>query len=478
MKIWKNFCLFPLIFASLSAGCGSGTKTTTPTPSAPIYQTITVDGDLGFLQTTLLPWANLEKPRSGIQLEIAPPGQGDIQVGRVWNLVSGATQNQLALPSDDLISSRNPLRFDDFLPWVRQRFLVWDRQVFGLPLAGDGWVCLYRKDWLNQAVQKKGLSKLPSLDTWEDYLSAARLMAEANLGPTPGKILSSPGESAKEWEDQFLWIHSGYSARAIGSEEKKDGFSENELFGYLYNVSNGEFQPGKAASAKAAKIWLELNGLRVSPTKGITPIDEFLQGKAGLGIYPLQAVARLQSAGLVEKVGILPVPGASQYSNAKGDLEASNHPNRRPVLGSRIVLGMVRKSCQNPEAAWRLLADFSAPLGEKWALGENTAGISRNDQALRMRFDRFDLDVAKTNDLKEILKDEVLHPKIQNPAMYPRRADSLVRSEKLKQALEGLRDETTVKAFPDQWKASIDSLEKLSDSDRRRLARLSAGLIP
>lgn len=458
-------------------GCGSGNTTTKLAPSAPIYQTLTVDGDEGFIQTTLLPWANLEKPRSGIQLEIAPPGKGDIQIGRAWDLVSGANQNQLAIPSDDLISSRNPLRFDDFLPWVRQRFLVWDRQVLGLPLAGDGWVCLYRKDWLSQAAQKKGL-KTPTIDTWDEYLAAARLMAEANFGPIPGKVLSSAGESAKEWEDQFLWIHSGYSARAIGSEEKKDAFSENDLFGYLYNVANGEFQPGKAASVQAAKIWLEMTALRVPPTKGISPIGEFLQGKAGMGIYPLQAVAKLQSAGLAESVGILPVPGASQYSNAKGVLEASNRPNRRPVLGSRLILGMVRKSSQNPEAAWRLLADFSAPLGEKWALGENTAGISRNDQALRMRFDRFDLDAARTNELKEILKDEVLHPRIQNPVMYPRRADSLVRSEKLKQALEGLRDEASAQAFPDQWKASIDSLEKLSESDRRRLVRLSAGLIP
>lgn len=466
------------ILICLTPGCAEKTKSTSSSSTSPSYQTLTVEWDDSVDKDEFLAWANFEKVRSGVVLEQAPRGQGDLFLGRPWNLVEEVRKGQLAPVAEELIQSRGALRFDDFLPWIRQRILVWDRQAYALPLYGDGWVCLYRKDWLNEAAKKKGLSSAPAMNYWEEFIAAAQLLADAGVTGSPGKSVASLGKSALEWEEQFLWIHAGFSSRAIGSEEKKELFGDNELFGYLYDLKTGDFQPGRVATAEAVKIWVELAKLRVDPKSAANSIDEFLAGQSAIGIFPLPAVARLRASGLIDQVGIAPVPGTKRYANAKGALELANRPNRRPLLGGRLVLGMVRKSSTQQDLAWGLLARAAAPLGERWALGTATAGVTRTDQVLRMRWDRFDLDIANTSTFRDILRDDALHPKIQNPAMYPRRFDAPLRAEKLQVLLAALKPGDPPERLAEDWKKAVDGSVSLPEPERKRVARLCAGLIP
>lgn len=478
MKIWQGWTIVIALSIPLSLGCQGEEKPLQASPNLPSKQVLRVEWRSQEAKRAFEPWAKLESGRTGIQLETAGEGQADILIGSPWDLITHAEQQQLVPIPPDLLLSRNPLRFDDFLPWTRQRTLVWDQKPLGIPLIGEGRVLLYRKDWLAEAAKKAGESKPPTLDTWEDLIRSVQLLAKSGYGATQGKPLASLGPKAQDWEQEFLWIHASHAGRAIGLEEKKENLNDNDLFGYLYDINSGDFSPGKKPTAESCKIWKSLAAFRAPLPPDSSPVKEFLAGKIGIGLFPLTACAGLQGSGLEDKVEVAPIPGARSYANSQGEMIPSVRPNRRPLLGGRMVLGMVKSTSQNQDLAWKFLSDLAMPMGETWALGKDTAGVTRTDQVLRMRWDRFDLDPRATLALRELLREQVLHAKVQNPAMYPRRPDSPNRSEVLKRILEALDSGLAPEEFATRWKAETDALGPTNPTEKRRIARLSAGLVP
>ncbi len=441
----------------------------------------------GELQGELGSWIEIQAKRAGFELQWAEPGQADLIWFSPTQLVEQigdhgeASASFLASVPEDWTKSRSSLRYEDLIPWIRDRVISWKQVPVALPIVGEGYVLAYRKDVLADLKAKNPGLPEGAPGSWTDFLKVAEALAK--VSPSKKSGFSPLGNTPGDRERFFLMIHASIAARGISIDEKTDGFSETVIFGYLYDLKSGAFQPGTEATAEAARIWASLNALSV---KGdIDPIEQFLSGETALGILPLSALARAANRPeLVGKIGIGQIPGSLVYADSAGKLVNGNRPNYRPMLGSGGVLVGVRAGSPRAEAAWKLAAALASPPGEYLALGNRTAGATRNEQILRLRWDRFNLDTKATSYLREILREQLLVTAVKNPAPYPRRPDGAERTALLAQLLENVRDESSAKALPDAWIKGIAEIEQRNQKQNNsvgnplEIARWSVGLIP
>lgn len=486
-KFWTFLAVFWMV---LPMGCGQlegpgrAYSSGTDTLQKPIIQ---VEKLSETLQKELEGWIEIQAKRAGLEVQWTDSNQADL----IWlnpdQLVDkivkkgDSTEGSLAPIPEDLIRARGSLSYEDIIPWIRDRIISWNRIPVALPLTGEGYILAYRKDIVADLRTKNpGLPDGPP-SSWTDFQKLAEALAKGS----PKKVFGfSPlGKSSKDIERLFLMIHASIASRGISLDEKTDGLPESVMFGYLYDLKSGAFQPGSEASAEAARIWATLMPFCDKGAKD--PVDCFLSGETALGIFPLSVLARAANRPeLVGKIGIGQIPGSLVYADSSGKLVKSTRPNYRPMLGSGGVLMGVRAASARVESAWKLAAALASPPGDHLALGSHTAGATRNDQVLRIRWDRFNLDTKTTASLREILRGQLLASSVKNPAPYPRRPDGAERTAVLVQLLETVRDEASAKAFPEAWAKGIAEIEQRNQKTNNLLgspleiARWSVGLIP
>lgn len=489
----KFLIVLSFICLLLPTGCGQVDK---PTLNNPAKTEETSNSPLQVsrlpdpLQKELGEWIEIQANRAGFDLQWTDAAQADL----VWlspdqlveNLGEKGQSSAMSLSPvpEEWTRSRSSLRYEDLIPWIRDRVISWKRVPLALPVAGEGYILVYRKDVLGELKAKNpGLSEgAPS--SWTDFIKVADALAK--VSPSKKAGFSPLGTSPKDIERLFLMIHASIAARGISLDEKTDGMPESVMFGYLYDLKSGTFQPGTEAAAEAARVWAALMPLASKGSKGDgDPVDQFLAGETSLGILPLSALARAASRPeLVGKIGIGQIPGSLVYADSAGKLVKANRPNYRPMLGSGGILVGVRSGSSRADAAWKFAASLAAPPGEHLALGNRTAGATRNEQILRMRWDRFNLDTKSTANLREILREQLLASSVKNPAPYPRRPDGAERTALLVQLLDKVRDESSAKAFPEVWAKGIAEIDQRNQKKNNlvgsplEIARWSVGLIP
>lgn len=479
-----------LPFWVLVAGCGSvdeSAQQKSPIPNEVPLPKLLVSRLPGPLQEELATWMEIQAKRSGFDLEWAEPSQADMVwmspgqlVERLSKQGAGSASTLAPVP-EEWTKSRSSLRYEDLIPWIRDRVISWKRVPLALPLTGEGYVLAYRKDVLADLKAKNPGIPDGAPSSWTDFIQVAQALAKNSPSKKTG--FSPPGTTPADSERLFYMIHASIAARGISIDEKTDGLPETAMFGYLYDLKSGSFQPGMEATAEAARIWAALAPLAV---KGeIDPVEQFLSGETAIGILPLSALARAANRPeLVGKIGIGQIPGSLVYADSTGKLVKGNRPNYRPMLGSSGILVGVRSESPRTDAAWKFAAALTAPPGESLALGNRTAGATRNEQILRLRWDRFNLDTKATASLREILREQLLATGVKNPAPYPRRPDGAERTALLVGLLEKVRDESAAKALPDAWIKGIAEIEQRNQKQNNLLgspieiARWSVGLIP
>ena len=157
----------------------------------------------GELQGELGSWIEIQAKRAGFELQWAEPGQADLIWLSPTQLVEQignhgeASASFLASVPEDWTKSRSSLRYEDLIPWIRDRVISWKQVPLALPIVGEGYVLAYRKDVL--ADLKANNPGLPegAPGSWTDFLKVAEALAK--VSPSKNQVfhpLATPPETA------------------------------------------------------------------------------------------------------------------------------------------------------------------------------------------------------------------------------------------------------------------------------------------
>jgi ABC-type glycerol-3-phosphate transport system substrate-binding protein len=215
-----------------------------------------------------------------------------------------------------------------------------------------------------------------------------------------------------------------------------------------------------------------------------TPEDAFRDGQAMLCLTDASWVVSFQkSPALRNKFGICPIPGGASYFDYRTGQKTPAPPegNRLPYLGSRGRLAVVSRESPHATAAFALLAELSGPeVSGQIACDPLTGGGPLREEHLnRERWDAYDLDHARTDALREALKQALQHRSIKNPVLCLRIPDQAAHRDalvaELRPALTDKRDAVqALTAVRQRW-LELDRAQGLEA--HKTAYRLSLGLL-
>jgi len=358
------------------------------------------------------------------------PGQGpsaDVWVLPAADLANWAAAGKLEPVPEAVISADSSYVWTGLLPLYREKLLVWDKVVYALPLIGEAPVCCYRSDWFDDDIHKAAFEKkekrpLAVPATWADYERIAAYFATTG-SPARPSLPPLPQDDA-ELEQEFYAVAAAYACRAVGEDEKAAADQSAEIFSFHYDLRTGRPRIDSPGFVYALQRLQHLQPYRGT---GSAPLEAFRKGEAALCLAQAWQLAALQekSSAVRDCFGICLVPGGEGYFGTVGDMvPARLGPNRVPYLGSSAWLAAVPRDAAQREAAFALLADLSGRETSGQIVldvrrGSRCAGGAiRQDQLEdRTRWDAFDLKEAPTKELKETLRQTLVHRGLKNPAL-------------------------------------------------------------
>ncbi|HEV3204074.1 MAG TPA: extracellular solute-binding protein, partial [Gemmataceae bacterium] len=404
-------------------------------------------------------------------------------------LAHWASKGQLQAIPSPYLSSDGSYNWLDLLPLYRNKLLVWERKVYGLPLNGDASLCFFRDDLFrddaNQsAFQGQYSRRLAAPNTWEEFAEIAEFF---NGKPRPAisrPVPSLPPLSDKQdgIDREFFTIAAPMARRAVREDDRNQP-ADDELFSFHYDLKTGQNRIANPAFTEAFRMMQRLQACRPeAPVEN--PPDEFRKGRAVLCIAPAEWVGRFQVDGSLVKgrFEICRIPGSRRiFDYETGQAQELAEPNFVPYQGAGGWLGVVPQGAKNPEAAFAFLAELTGPKisGEIFLNPTVGCGPTRREHfGLLTRANAFELGVARTNALAEVLRRSLYPPPI-NPVVRLRTPDERehqrILCAELRLALqEKNRDPQKVMSTVAQRWQELD--ERKSPTERRIQYRLSLGL--
>jgi multiple sugar transport system substrate-binding protein len=408
----------------------------------------------------------------------------DAWVVPAWALPRWAAAGRLRPVPKPLTQPENPYGWTELLPMFGERLLVWDRVAYGLPLLGESPVCCYRADLFGEGAHQEGFAKKYSRRpapprTWEEFADLAEYFRDARKAPSLPPLPADDDGLDRE----FFAVAAAYARRAVSQEEAPRGDVADDLFSFHYDHRTGRPRVDAPGFVYALKLLQRLQACRPKGPAA-DPAEALRTGAAVLGLADVPVVASFQRSPLRDKWGVCRVPGGGRFFDYKTGQErpAPEGSNRVPYLGASAWVAVVPTSAADPDAAFGLLADLSGRersgqvvIDPRWG-----GGAVRRDHFDRTRWDAFGLDPTRTRDLKEALRETVLHPRLKNPAFRLRTPDEAPREKALlaevRAALEKGGDPArALAAAARRW----DELDR-AEGPPKHLAeyRISLGLLP
>ncbi len=409
--------------------------------------------------TAITPALKSWATRTGATVTIAPgpmmPGD-DSDIGIIPSCEFGAwaDRGDLAPVPTVLRAADNSFQWTGLLPPYREHLIEWGGQARAVPLAGEGFVIVYRADRLAEpnfvaAFQKRSGSKPAAPATWEEFADLAATFAEIDGKP------SLPPMTGAEIADLFFRLAACYDHRPTFNTEAVAKQGGEAILSFLHDIRTGDPRlsaPGFAAAAEWLAGLAANKCLPPSPAAGApsNPAAELASGKAALAVLSLSQLAKWprENGAVPAKFAIAPLPGTRRYTDPdKQQLVRVATPNYAPYFsGGR--LGLVRNRCSNTDAAFELLADLGGPIRSQETLSNPELGAGpfrsshlEQDRLLIWLGYRFDADRSKA--LQRAL--------VQNVRMD------------VKNPVYGLRG-------PDQ--------KELNDAAAEELAKIATGTVP
>lgn len=356
-------------------GCNPSQPAATPGGKPRSGVTLTVSCPDARLAGVLRPMARSWAARTGATVELvetpmAPGDAADVAILPAPDLGAWAARGDLAPVPAGLRDVGNPFQWNGILPAYRSEpYAGWGAQLYGLPIAGDGYVVVYRADRFGDKTTsdefraKLGRPLTPPT-TWEDFADAAAFFAAKDKAPSLPPL---PADGAK-LTDLFFRVAAGFDRAALREGGKAGEAAKGDPLAFAFRTTDGAprlTEPGFVAAAK----WLgELKARgAVPPPADADPVALLKDGKAVMAVLSFADVARLRPVDA--RFGVSPLPGTRGYALPTGAVVpvASNYV---PVFAGGW-LGVVRAKSANVPVGFELLADLAGPArsGEVVAAG-------------------------------------------------------------------------------------------------------------
>jgi ABC-type glycerol-3-phosphate transport system substrate-binding protein len=415
----------------------------------------------------LTPAARSWADRTGAKVTIvvkpfSPGDEADVGVIDAAQFGAWAERGELAAVPAALRSPEHPFQWMNVLPAYREQLIEWGGLARAVPLAGDGYVILYRADRLRDpkfvAEFQAQFQRAPAAPTtWDDFADLATAFSKADNKPTVAPL------TGPELATLFFRIAACHDRLAQSDSNKSQDTTGNlERISFQFDLTTG--QP-RLISPPFAAAALTKDG-------------------ASLAVVSLAQLARLprEKGAVPARYGLAPVPGVrSAYDREKKKLIPLTGTNYVPYFaGGR--LGVVLTRCKRPDAAFDLLAELGGPTRslEAVASAEMGAGpfrVTHLDRDHQFVWYGYGLDAARTDQLRTALLNYVqVDAKtatygLRGPDQAPLSEAAAAVLAKI--AAGGTPGEAGLKLMTDEWN-TIDA--KTPPDVRLKWRKMAAGM--
>lgn len=322
--------------------------------------------------------------RSGARVELVAAGaNADIQVFAPVEMGRLVAKGQLAALPLALHRGEGSFEYNRLLRYEIERDMDWGGQIYALPLLGEGVVCVYRADLLDDPKHFAALDKIfrESLrhpyhhggpTTWQELaLIAEYFKAQSGWDKTAaGAARSMPPlpASPDELDRDFHLIASSFARRAVNHEKAATLSAQdksNLLFSYQFEADTGEPLIDSAGFVEALKFMQRLQACRPAGSSP-RPLDAFRAGHSVLAIATLADIPNLQEAGssVRDQFAVCRIPGSDLvYDHATRRMApyTGSDGNFVPYHGHGGWMAGRSAKTSHPEAADDLLLFLSSP---------------------------------------------------------------------------------------------------------------------
>jgi multiple sugar transport system substrate-binding protein len=469
------------------SGCGGdSTKSTDPAPKTFGGVLITLRcADPAFAEAVTPAahsWAGRNSAQVKVLAEPMTPGDDtDVAILPVPELGGWAARGELApVPSSLQNAPTHAFQWSGLLPAYREQLVGWGGQTLAVPLAGDGFVIVYRADRLDDPKFAESFRKANGRDpappaTWEEFVDLAAALASYDGKP------SLPPPAGPDLADLFFRAAACHDRPALSDAQKQEGLS------FQFDLATGEPRlsaPGFAAAAGGLARLTEKKCFPPTPAGAAAdPAAALADGRASLAVLSLAQLAKLPREGGVvpARFRLVPLPGARTFTDPRrGELVPAAAPNYVPYFaGGRV--GVVRTRCSSPDAAFELLADLGGPTRSLEILSNPALGAGpfrgahlERDQLQVWYGYGFDADRSKA--LQDALR-QYTRQEVKNPVFGLRGPDQAALSaaaadELVKVASGATKADAALARIGEAWK----QIDAQTPKDKRlQWRRLAAG---
>jgi ABC-type glycerol-3-phosphate transport system substrate-binding protein len=365
--------LFPILLVGCG-GCNGDSQNKTSTDQKPAGPTLTMSCPDRRLADILAPMAKVWAARVGGKVEftatpMAATDQVDVGVMPFAELGEWADRGDLLPIPAALKEPGHPYQWSGvFAVYRGEPYAGWGSQLLSLPLAGDGFALVYRADLLadNPAkieFQKQTRRSLLVPETWDDLADVAAFFSARDKRPSMPLLPTDPARLV----NLFSRVAASYDRSALGETapggKDKDEGPIGESLAFQFHLRDGRPRIDSQSFRTAAGWLADLRQRNCVPADGpADPVAALTEGRAILAILSLDEIARLQGVnGRVDtRFGIAPVPGARATVDPKTGSSVLSSGNYIPYFAGGWI-GVVRKRCPRPDAAFDLLAELGGP---------------------------------------------------------------------------------------------------------------------
>lgn len=466
---WKSLAILSLL--ALPAGC----QRFLPPPEPPPYHGVTLrvsapPGAAELVRVQSRAWAGRQEARVEV---IESPAEKPTEGADVWVvppavLPRWAAAGRLLTVPPALTERGGKFDWNGLLPLYREQLLAWDKKAFGLPLAGEAPVCVYRADLFASkehqdkfrawAAARQSRVEFRPPASWEEFATLAEFFRDHHPSGKPSPSLPPLPADPAALDRLYYQVAASFARRAIRQDENQPADPLAELFAFHYELKPGAPRIATPGLVGALELLAQLFSFQYQPRPGTPrvatpgfvaalellarlqacrpagvsaePEKAFLEGGAALAVTGAWVLMEAQKRpALRDKVGVTAVPGSTVYYTPSGEEKSLKEGvNRVPYLGGAGWLAAVPGSSRQSEAAWDLLADLAGPARAGQAALEPRfgGGPTRAEQVRRERWDSFDLDAARSLALKEAVGRTMMPDGLKNPVVclrIPEEAD-------------------------------------------------------
>jgi len=277
---------------------------------------------------------------------IAGTGAYDIFILVPCSTVGPIFGGGYAYPLNEFIEKWDPA-WDDIIPTIRELYLTWGDQVYGLPYDGDAHILYYRKDLFSDPTERtnfraKNGYELRAPQTWGEYLDIAEFFTRKK-----GEILA--GEVLKE---DFYGV-----SEALGKGEGY-AWTLDRFVSYGAGFFDEDMNPTINTEAGVKALQNIIDSTKFAPP-GVLHYnyteqkDVYLKGRVAMEIQWTDIGI------LAEDPEMSSIVGKTGYAIMPGVKEDNAIVHRSFLPGGRLMA--IAQTCKNPEAAYRVLQYICSP---------------------------------------------------------------------------------------------------------------------